>query len=70
MAVINNVPNSTDKSAWNEFNEMWYLQLQANTGYKFKGDIKASYLSKDGTQKEITLQARNNYNVWAYVTIV
>lgn len=67
MAVINNVPNSTDKSAWNEFNEMWYLQLQANTGYKFKGDIKASYLSKDGTQKEITLQARNNYNVWAYV---
>lgn len=67
MAVTNNVPNSTDKSKWQPDEDMWYLQLQANTGYKFKGDIKASYLSTDGTQKEITLQARNNYNVWAYV---
>ena len=70
MAVTNNVPNSTDKSAWqgdSGYGDFWYLQLQANTGYKFKGDIKASYLSTDGTQKEITLQARNNYNVWAYV---
>lgn len=67
MAVTNNVLNSTDKSTWREFEEMWYLQLQANTGYKFKGDIKASYLSTDGTQKEIVLQARNAYNVWAYV---
>lgn len=72
MAVTNNVPNSTDKCKWQPDEgygqpDMWYLQLQANTGYKFKGDIKASYLSTDGTQKEITLQARNNYNVWAYV---
>lgn len=67
MAVTNKVPNSTDKSTWNEFNEMWYLQLQANTGYKFKGDIKASYLSTDGTQKEIVLKARNSKNVWVYV---
>lgn len=72
MAVTNKVPNSTDKSKWQPDNgygqpDMWYLQLQANTGYKFKGDIKASYLSTDGTQKEITLKARNNYNVWAYV---
>lgn len=67
MAVTNNVLNSTDKSAWQEFDELWYLQLQANTGYKFKGDIKASYLSTDGTQKEITLEKRNSYNVWAYV---
>lgn len=72
MAVTNNVPNSTDISEWQPDEgygqpDMWYLQLQANTGYKFKGDIKASYLSTDGTQKEITLQARNNYNVWAYV---
>lgn len=67
MAVTNNVLNSTDKSKWQEFDELWYLQLQANTGYKFKGDIKASYLSTDGTQKEITLEKRNNYNVWAYV---
>lgn len=67
MAVTNNVLNSTDKSKWQEFDEMWYLQLQANTGYKFKGDIKASYLSTDGTQKEITLEKRNSYNVWAYV---
>lgn len=72
MAVTNNVPNSTDKSKWQPDEgygepDMWYLQLLANTGYKFKGDIKATYLSTDGTQKEITLQARNNYNVWAYV---
>lgn len=72
MAVTNNVPNSTDKSKWQPDEgygqpDMWYLQLQANTGYKFKGDIKATYLSTDGTQKEIVLQARNNYNVWAYV---
>jgi hypothetical protein len=72
MAVTNNVPNSTDKSEWQPEEgygqpDMWYLQLQANTGYKFKGDIKASYLSTDGTQKEIVLQGRKNYNVWAYV---
>lgn len=72
MAVTNNVPNSTDKSKWQPDAgygqpDMWYLQLRANTGYKFKGDIKASYLSTDGTQKEIKLKARNNYNVWAYV---
>lgn len=72
MAVTNNVLNSTDKSKWQPDKgygqpDMWYLQLQANTGYKFKGDIKASYLSTDGTQKEIVLQARNAYNVWAYV---
>lgn len=72
MAVTNNVLNSTDKSKWRPDEgygqpDMWYLQLRANTGYKFKGDIKASYLSTDGTQKEIVLQARNAYNVWAYV---
>lgn len=72
MAVTNNVLNSTDKSKWQPdegdgLPDMWYLQLQANTGYKFKGDIKASYLSTDGTQKEIVLQERNAYNVWAYV---
>ena len=67
MAVTNNVLNSTDKSIWREVDVMWYLQLQANTGFKFKGDIKASYLSNDGTQKEITLEKRNSYNVWEYV---
>ncbi len=67
MAVTNNVLNSTDKSNWQEFDKLWYLQLQANNGYKFKGDIKTSYLSNDGTQKEITLEKRNSYNVWAYV---
>lgn len=72
MAVTNNVLNSTDKSKWQPDKgygqpDMWYLQLQANKGYKFKGDIKASYLSTDGTQKEITLEKRNSYNVWAYV---
>lgn len=73
MAVTNNVPNSTDKSKWQPDEgygqpDMWYLQLQANTGYKFKGDIKAAYTNTDGEPKEITLQKRNNYNVWAYVT--
>lgn len=67
MAVTNNVLNSTDESIWREVDVMWYLQLQANTGFKFKGDIKASYLSNDGTQKEITLEKRNSYNVWEYV---
>lgn len=73
MAVTNNVPNSTDKSKWQPDEgygqpDMWYLQLQANTGYKFKGDIKAAYTNTDGDPKEITLRKRNNYNVWAYVT--
>lgn len=73
MAVTNNVPNSTDKSKWQPDMgygqpDMWYLQVKANTGYKFKGDIKAAYTNTDGEPKEITLQKRNNYNVWAYVT--
>src|SRR5574344_825965 len=72
MAVTNNVLNSTNKSKWQPDvgsgePDMWYLQLQANNGYKFRGDIKASYLSKDGTQKEITLEKRNIHNVWEYV---
>lgn len=72
MAVTNNVLNSTNKSKWQPdvgYGEpdMWYLQLQANNGYKFRGDIKASYLSTEGTQKEITLEKRTIYNVWIYV---
>lgn len=68
--VTNNVPNTTDKSAWQPdegYGAFWYLQLQANDGYKFKGDVKASYISTDGTPKEITLEVRNDYNVWTYV---
>lgn len=68
--VTNNVPNSTDKSKWQPdtgYGAFWYLQLTANDGYKFSGDITAIYWSTDGTEKTITLRKRNDYNVWAYV---
>lgn len=67
MAVINNVPNSTDNSTWNDIQEIWYLQLVANDGYKFKGYITAAYTDASGQPQTVTLEARNNTNVWAYV---
>lgn len=69
MAVTNNVPNSTDKSTWNEFNEMWYLKINANSGYKFDGDITAEYTDTRGQPQTLVLTPRNSRNVevWAYV---
>lgn len=69
MAVTNNVPHSTDKSTWNEFNEIWYLKLNAESGYKFDGDITATYTDTSGQPQTLVLTPRNNRNleVWAYV---
>lgn len=69
MAVTNNVPHSTDNSTWNEFNEMWYLKINANSGYKFDGDITAAYTDTSGQPQTLVLTPRNSRNVevWAYV---
>lgn len=69
MAVTNNVPHSTDNSTWNEFSEMWYLKINANSGYKFDGDITATYTDTSGQQQTLVLTPRNSSNleVWAYV---
>lgn len=69
MAVTNNVPHSTDKSAWQEFDEMWYLEINAENGYKFDGDITATYTDTSGQPQTLVLTPRNNRNleVWAYV---
>ena len=69
MAVTNNVPHSTDKSTWNEFNEMWYLKINAESGYKFDGDITATYTDTSGQPQTLVLTPRNSRNleVWAYV---
>jgi hypothetical protein len=72
MAVTNKVPNSTDNSAWqgNEgYGDYWYLLLNANTGYKFDGDITAAYTDTSGQPQTLVLTPRNNRNleVWAYV---
>lgn len=69
MAVTNNVPHSTDNSTWNEFSEMWYLKLNAKSGYKFDGDITATYTDTSGQPQTLVLTPRNSRNleVWAYV---
>lgn len=67
MAVTNNVPNSIDNSAW--LGDYWELILNANTGYKFDGDIIAAYTDTGGTPKTLVLTPRDSRNleVWAYV---
>ena len=70
--VTNNVPNSTDNSAWQGESgggDFWYLKLNANSGYKFDGDITASYTDTSGQPQTLVLTPRNAYNleVWAYV---
>lgn len=65
--VTNNVPNSTDNSAWQ--GDYWYLKLNAKSGYKFDGDITAAYTDTSGTPKTLVLTPLNVYNleVWAFV---
>ena len=67
MAVTNNVPDSTDNSAWQ--GDYWYLKLNAKSGYKFDGDITAAYTDTGGTPKTLVLTPLNVYNleVWAFV---
>lgn len=72
MAVTNNVPNSTDNSAWqgeSGYGDYWYLKLNAKSGYKFDGDITATYTDTSGQPQTLVLTPRNSRNleVWAYV---
>lgn len=72
MAVTNKVPNSTDNSAWRDdgpFGDYWYLRLNAKSGYKFDGDITATYTDTSGQPQTLVLTPRNarNLEVWAYV---
>lgn len=72
MAVTNNVPNSTDSSAWQGdegYGDYWYLKLNANSGYKFDGDITAAYTDTSGQPQTLVLtpQDSRNLEVWAYV---
>ena len=72
MAVTNNVPNSTDNSTWqgdSAYGDFWYLKLKANSGYKFDGDITATYTDTSGQPKTLVLSPRNSLNleVWEYV---
>lgn len=73
MAVTNKVPNSTDNSAWQGDvpfgGDYWYLKLNAKSGYKFDGDITATYTDTSGQPQTLVLTPRNDYNleVWAYV---
>lgn len=65
--VTNNVPDSTDNSTWQD--DFWYLKLYADSGYKFDGDITATYTDTSGQPQTLVLTPRNPLNlvVWAYV---
>ena len=72
MAVTNKVPNSTDNSKWQGdegYGDFWYLKLNAKSGYKFDGDITATYTDTSGQPQTLVLTPRNSLNleVWAYV---
>lgn len=73
MAVTNKVPHSTDNSAWQGDvpfgGDYWYLRLNAKSGYKFDGDITATYTDTSGQPQTLVLTPRNDYNleVWANV---
>ena len=65
MAVTNKVPNSTDHSEWQGdygYGDYWELLLKAKSGYKFDGDIKATYFDIDGNPNTVKLQPRNSSN--------
>lgn len=73
MSVTNKVPNSTDNSAWQGDapfgGDYWYLRLNAKSGYKFDGDITATYTDTSGQPQTLVLTPRNDRNleVWANV---
>lgn len=72
MAVTNKVPNSTDNSEWqgdSGYDDYWYLKLNAESGYKFDGDITATYTDTSEQPQTLVLTPRNSRNleVWAYV---
>ena len=66
MAVTNKVPNSIDKSEWQGdygYGDYWELLLTAKSGYKFDGEIKATYYDIDGNPNTVVLQPRNSSNL-------
>lgn len=67
MTVTNKVPHSKDNSAWQ--GDYWYLKLNAEKGYKFDGDITATYTDTSGQPQTLVLEPRNanNLEVWARV---
>lgn len=72
MAVTNNVPHSTDNSRWmgdEGDGDYWYLEINAESGYKFDGDITAAYTDTSGQPQTLVLTPQNSRNleVWAYV---
>lgn len=72
MAVTNKVPHSTDNSQWqgdSGYGDFWYLKIDAENGYKFDGDITATYTDTSGQPQTLVLTPRNSYNleVWAEV---
>lgn len=72
MAVTNKVPNSIDNSAWQGdegYGDFWHLKIDANSGYKFDGDITATYTDTNGQPQTLVLTPQDNRNleVWAYV---
>lgn len=72
MVVTNNVPNSKDNSTWQGGSgngDFWYLKLNTNSGYKFDGDITATYTDTSGHHQTLILTPRNSRNleVWEYV---
>lgn len=73
MAVTNKVPHSTDNSRWQGDSSFggvyWHLELNAEKGYKFDGDITAAYTDTSGQPQTLVLTPRkaNNLQVWANV---
>lgn len=72
MAVTNKVPHSTDNSEWqgdSGYGDYWYLKLKAEKGYKFDGDITATYNDTSGQPQTLVLTPRNSSNleVWSEV---
>lgn len=61
MAIINNVPNTTNNSKWcvDEYGygtgDYWDIRIIANKGYKFAGDCVATYVNKNGESVNVTV---------------
>lgn len=65
MAVIVNIPNAhDDNSQWNASGGYWDINIRANDGYVFVGDIKAVYNNTNGYPKSVVLE-QNGAKVWA-----
>lgn len=66
MAVIVNIPDAhDDNSQWNASGGYWDINIRANDGYVFVGDIKAVYNNTSGYPKSVVLE-QNGAKVWAF----